>query len=270
MSLRMLNRPLDAPPTVDADAGGDRRPDDEAPMASTTAGGHSRPGPTGPAEIAPPLPFADRTEAGRALARRLAAADLPEPRVVLALPRGGVPVAAEVARALHAPLDLLLVRKIGAPDQPELAVAALADGTPPRLVIDERACRLAGVDRDDLDERARQASAEIARRRLRYLGDRARVAVAGTTAIVIDDGLATGTTARAALAALRDLGPARRILAVPVGAAESVAALRAECDAVVCLAEPVPFLAIGLHYRDFHQVGDDEVLAALGAAGSGG
>ena len=228
------------------------------------------PGPTGAGALASSLvlPYADRAEAGRALARRLAACDLPPPRVVIALPRGGVPVALEVARALQAPLDLLLVCRIGAPGQPEWAVAALADGSPPRLVVDEPACRLAGVGRGWIEAGVRRAVAENARRRQRYLGARPRLPVAGATVVVVDDGLATGNSARAALAALRDRQPARRVLAVPVGAAEAVAALRTECDAVICLAEPAPFGAIGLYYRDFRPVDDEAVMAALAAAGS--
>lgn len=212
------------------------------------------------------LPFADRTAAGRALAQRLAARGLPGPVVVLALPRGGVPVAAEIARTLGAPLDLMLVRKIGAPGQPELAVAAVADGTPPRVVVDEETSRLTGADRAYVDAQARVQLDEIARRRRVYLRGRPPVPLAGTTVIVVDDGIATGTTARAALAAVRRAGPARIVLAVPVAAPESLDALRADCDEIVCLADPSPLIAIGLHYVDFHQVDDDEVIGALDAA----
>jgi putative phosphoribosyl transferase len=213
--------------------------------------------------------FADRTEAGRALAQRLVDAALVPPLVVLALPRGGVPVAAEVARALGAPLDLLLVRKIGAPWQPELAVAALVDGDPPDIVVDETTSRMCGVDRDYIDQQARLEMREIERRRRIYLAGRAPVPVAGATVIVIDDGVATGTTIRAAMQALRRRHPARLVLAVPVAPADTVAELRAEADEVICLAQPEPFHAIGLHYGDFHQVSDDEVLAALRAAEPG-
>jgi len=213
--------------------------------------------------------FADRTEAGRALAQRLVEAALVPPLVVLALPRGGVPVAAEVARTLGAPLDLLLVRKIGAPWQPELAVAALVDGDPPDIVVDETTSRMCGVDRDYIDKQARLEMREIERRRRIYLAGRAPVPVAGATVIVIDDGVATGTTIRAAMKALRRRHPARLVLAVPVAPADTVAELRAEADEVICLAQPEPFHAIGLHYGDFHQVSDDEVLAALREAGPG-
>ena len=214
--------------------------------------------------------FTDRTEAGRALAQRLLRMSLPPPIVVLALPRGGVPIGAEVARALNAPLDLLLVRKIGAPWQPELAVAALVDGQPPDIVVDDETVAMTGVDREYIDTQARQQMHEIERRRRVYLHGRAPVSVEGATVIIVDDGIATGTTVRAALKALRRRKPARLVLAVPVAPSDTLAALRAEVDDIVCLAEPYPFHAIGLHYRDFHQVGDDEVLAALVATGAQG
>jgi putative phosphoribosyl transferase len=207
--------------------------------------------------------FRNRTEAGLALARRLVSTVGTGPVVVLALPRGGVPVAAEVARALGAPLDLLLVRKIGAPQQPELAVAAVVDGDPPDLVVDEETSALTGVDRAQIARWARRELPELARRRHVYLSGRAPLPLAGQTAIVVDDGIATGTTVRAALKALRRRRPARIVLAVPVAPPATLAALRAEADEVVCLAQPEPFQAIGLHYADFHQVDDDEVLAIL-------
>ncbi|MDP1692686.1 MAG: phosphoribosyltransferase [Burkholderiaceae bacterium] len=211
--------------------------------------------------------FADRTEAGRALAQRLVEMRLPRPLVVLALPRGGVPIGAEVARALHAPLDLLLVRKIGAPWQRELAVAAVVDGQPPDIVLDDETMALTGVDAAYVQAEAKKAMQEIERRRQVYLHGRAPIGVEGATVIVVDDGIATGTTVRAALKALRRRNPARLVLAVPVAPSDTLALLRGEVDEIVCLAEPFPFHAIGLYYRDFHQVGDDEVLAALDAAG---
>jgi putative phosphoribosyl transferase len=211
-------------------------------------------------------PFANRAEAGRLLAERLVALKLPTPRVVLALPRGGVPIAAIVARALHAPLDLLLVRKIGLPWQPELALAAVVDGERPEIVVDEAVQAYSDVEPDYIEKQAIVELREIARRRALYLRGRAAVPVAGCTAIVVDDGIATGTTVRAALKALRRRNPARLVLAVPVAPSDTLAELRNEVDQIVCLAEPYPFEAIGLHYRDFHQVPDDEVLAALDAA----
>ena len=210
--------------------------------------------------------FTDRREAGRALAQRLAGMALPAPIVVLALPRGGVPIGAEVARALEAPLGLLLVRKIGAPWQPELAVAAVVDGEPPDIVLDEETMAMTGVDTAYVEAEAKQQMHEIERRRGVYLRGRATVSVEGATVIVVDDGIATGTTVRAALKALGRRQPARLVLAVPLAPSDTLAALRGEVDELVCLAEPFPFHAIGLHYRDFHQVGDEEVLAALDAA----
>lgn len=216
------------------------------------------------------LPFADRASAGRALAERLVAMRLPPPVIVFALPRGGVPIGAVVARALAAPLDLLIVRKIGLPWQPELAVAALVDGDPPDLVVDHEVQQMFGVTRADIDAQAKRERDEIARRRALYLGGRAPRPTAGATAVVVDDGIATGTTMRAALRALRRRGPARLVLAVPVAPADTLARLRYEVDDVVCLASPEPFRAVGLHYDDFHQVDDAEVLAALAAPDAAG
>ncbi len=210
--------------------------------------------------------YANRTEAGRALAEHLLGMALPRPVVVLALPRGGVPVAAEIARVLQAPLDLLLVRKIGAPLQPELAVAAWVEGTPPALVRNEETCAALGVDAAYIEREVAFAAAEAARRRRRYLAGRAPVPIQGATVIVVDDGVATGTTLRAALRGLRSRQPARVVLAVPVGPPDTVAALRAEADEVVCLLQPKSLTAIGLHYRDFHQLDDEEVVAALHTA----
>jgi putative phosphoribosyl transferase len=210
--------------------------------------------------------FKDRADAGRRLAERLALMSLPPPVVVLALPRGGVPIGTEVARRLGAPLDLLLVRKIGAPGQPELAVAALVDGDGPEVVIDEETLAASGADRRHVQDQARVQWREIERRRDLYLKGRDRPALAGATVVVVDDGIATGTTVRAALQALRRRRPGRLVLAVPVAPADTVARLRAEVDELLCLASPEPFRAVGLHYRDFHQVEDDEVIVALDAA----
>ena len=211
--------------------------------------------------------FANRTEAGRALARRLAGMHLAGPLVVLALPRGGVPIGVEVARTLAAPLDLLLVRKIGAPGQRELAVAAVVDGPEPQIVYDEETMALTGADREYIASERREALREIERRRRVYLRGREPLPVAGATVIVVDDGIATGTTVRAALQALRRRHPARLVLAVPVAPADTLAQLGPEVDDIVCLARPEPFHAIGEHYVDFAQLEDDEVVAALDAAG---
>lgn len=217
--------------------------------------------------------FRDREAAGRALADELArlAADDPVFRagrgpVVMALPRGGVPIGLAVARTLDAPLDLVLVRKLGVPWQPELAAAAVVNGDAPETVLNERVMREAGLVETDLAPARERALAEIERRRAAWLSGRARPALAGRAVIVVDDGVATGSTARAALKALRRKGPAALILAVPVGAPDSLAALGCDADRVVCLDQPEPFLAIGQHYRDFRQLDDAEVIAGLDAA----
>lgn len=213
-----------------------------------------------------PARFADREQAARLLGAQLAKMKLEPPIVVLALPRGGVPIGAEVARALDASLDLLLVRKIGAPWQPELAVAAVVDGERPEVVIDESMLGMPGIDQEYIETQTHRELQEIARRRALYLKGREARPVGGATAIVVDDGIATGTTVRAALKALRRMGPRRLILAVPVAPADTCRALRREVDDLVCLAQPEPFRAIGLHYDDFHQLDDAEVMRALAAA----
>ena len=212
------------------------------------------------------LPFSDRKEAGLLLADRLLRLRLPPPITVIALPRGGVPVAAVIARVLHAPLDLVLVRKIGAPGQPELAMAAVADGDPPQLVTDESVWASEGGSSDDFESKTRDAMLEIERRRKVYLRGRAPLDLVGRTVVVVDDGIATGTTMRAALQALRKRQPAWLVLAVPVAARESIAMLRPEVDQLVCLAEPQIFQAVGRHYIEFDQVSDAEVLSAMDEA----
>jgi predicted phosphoribosyltransferase len=192
------------------------------------------------------MPFANRADAGRRLAEVLSAElTAGSDCVVLALPRGGLPVAAEIATALGAPLDLLLVRKIGVPYQPELAMGAVAEGSPLLVERDAETMRLAGVSMAEFGEILGQESREIERRRHLYLQGRSRVPLEGTTVIVVDDGLATGSTARAALRAARRQGPRRLVLAVPVAATRSLAAMRDEADAVVCLEDHEPFYAIG-------------------------
>jgi putative phosphoribosyl transferase len=209
-----------------------------------------------------PAPFTNRRAAGRALARALARKGLSDP-VVLALPRGGVPVAAEIARHLRAPLDIVLVRKIGVPLQRELAAAAVINGGNAEIVTNDDVMALAGLTRADIDQLAKRELAEIERRRRVYLQGRERVPLEGRTLILVDDGIATGASVRAALAALRRRQPRALLLAVPVAPADTVAALRAEVDDVVCLKTPDPFMAIGLHYRDFHQLSDEDVICAL-------
>lgn len=199
----------------------------------------------------------------------------PHAPVIMALPRGGVPVAAEVARGLHAPLGLVLVRKIGAPGQPELAVAAVAALPAPapgsalgavELVVDEATLRAVGATRDHVAGAQPLAQDELRRRRERYLAQHAQPQVAGRWVVLVDDGLATGTTARAAIAAIRRAGPAHLVLAVPVAPASAVAALAPLVDEWICLRQPPAFHAVGAHYRRFGQVSDDEVVQALRSA----
>lgn len=211
--------------------------------------------------------FSDRIDAGRQLAAAVKAKAYADP-VVLALPRGGVPVALEVARAIAAPLDLVLVRKIGVDFQPELAAAAVVNGDQPEIVVNEDVVKAANVSQDYLDAQVQAKLAEIDKRRQLYLKDRARAAIKDRTAIVVDDGIATGASIRAALHAMRRKNPARLVLAVPVAPAETLAVLRDEVDDIVCLATPEPFYAIGAHYADFRQIPDDEVVAMLTAAGA--
>ncbi len=208
------------------------------------------------------MSFRDRADAGRRLARALAAYKDQQP-VVLALPRGGVTVAAEVAVALDAPLDLILVRKIGVPFQPELAMGAVVDGDEPLVVRNEEIIRLAGISEAAFQGVCDKELAEIERRRQRYLGGRERVEVAGRAAIVIDDGIATGATTRAALRATRLRQPKQLILAVPVGPTDSLAAMRREADEVVCLEAHADLGAIGYYYSDFRPVPDEAVVALL-------
>jgi predicted phosphoribosyltransferase len=184
--------------------------------------------------------------------------------VVLALPRGGVPVAAEVAIALKAPLDLILVRKVGVPSQPELAMGAVVDGDAPIIVRNEDVIQLAGVTESEFKAVCDIELAEIERRRQRYLGDRERVEVGGRTAIVVDDGVATGATTRAALRATRLRRPKMLVLAVPVAPSRTLAELSQEADEIICLEDYELFGAIGLYYRDFRQVSDEEVIDTLG------
>ncbi len=206
--------------------------------------------------------FASREDAGRQLGDRLRAMSVIDP-LVMALPRGGVPVAVEVAEALQAPLDLVLVRKIGVPWQPELAAAAVVDGERPDLVLNGPVMAAAGLRDRDVEVLMRDHLVEIERRRRMYLGGRAPKAVVGRTVIVVDDGIATGTTVRAALTALRRRNPKRLVLAVPVAPEHTIAELTPLVDDVVCLARPRDFWAVGAYYADFHQVEDEEVVAAM-------
>jgi predicted phosphoribosyltransferase len=208
------------------------------------------------------MTFRDRSDAGRKLAAALARYKDRKP-VVLALPRGGVPVAAEVAAALNAPLDLVLVRKIGVPFQPELAMGAVVDGGAPLVVRNEDVIRLADVDEAEFKAVCERELEEIQRRRRLYLGTRERAEIAGHTAIVVDDGIATGATTRAALRATRQRNPAKLVLAVPVAPTDSLAAMRQEADDVVCLEDHELFGAIGYYYLDFRQITDNQVIRLL-------
>lgn len=206
--------------------------------------------------------FVDRRDAGRQLAGALRA-HRGEDLLVLALPRGGVPVAAEIAAALDAELDILLVRKLGFPFEAELAMGAIADAPEPVIVRNEAEIRASGISEAAFDSVCTRERAELARRRALYVGDRPHARVEGRTVILVDDGVATGATVKAAIIALRRMHPARLILAVPVGAPDVVAQLRREVDELVCLATPYPFGAIGYFYDDFGQLSDAEVVKAL-------
>jgi putative phosphoribosyl transferase len=208
------------------------------------------------------MTFEDRTDAGRQLARALTAYRDKKP-VILALPRGGVTVAAEVASALAAPLDLVLVRKIGVPQQPELAMGAVVDGGAPLIVRNEDVIALANVSETEFKAVCDNELAEIERRRKRYLGDRESVDVSGRTAVIVDDGIATGATVRAALRATQLRKPAKLVLAVPVAPTDTIDQLRAEADDVVCLEQHEFFGAIGFYYADFRQVSDATVIDTL-------
>lgn len=208
------------------------------------------------------MPFSNRREAGRSLAQALIHHRDRRP-VVLALPRGGVPVAAEVASALGAVLDLIIVRKIGVPYQPELAMGALADGPAPLVVRNEEVIRMARVSEEDFALVRDRELAEIQRRRSRYLANRPHTDLQGRVVIVIDDGIATGATTRAALRAVRAQRPARLILAIPVAPTEVLRELQGEADEIVCLESYRHFSAIGFFYADFAQISDDEVTGIL-------
>ena len=210
--------------------------------------------------------FADRVDAGRALADRLTAYANRSDVVVLGLPRGGVPVAAAVARALGAPLDVLLVRKLGAPEQPELAMGAIAeDGV---ALINEDVLRGLGLTRDDIDRATARERPELDRRLATYRGGRPGIPVDGRVAIVVDDGLATGASMEAACRTLAARGAARLVVAVPVASREACERLRTVAHEVIAVATPAPFYAVGAWYHDFSQTEDAEVVALLSSAPS--
>jgi predicted phosphoribosyltransferase len=211
-----------------------------------------------------PRPFRDRREAGQRLAANLAAYANDPGVLVLALPRGGVPVAYEVARALDAPLDVFLVRKLGVPGYEELAMGAIATGGV--RVLNQRVLREAGLSTADVEAVAAAELPELERREREYRGDRPPPRIGGKTAILVDDGLATGASMHAAVQALRLQAPRKIVVAVPIAAPETCDAFRAEVDDVVCAVTPESFVAVGLWYEDFSQTTDDEVRDLLARA----
>jgi putative phosphoribosyl transferase len=211
--------------------------------------------------------FRDRRDAGGRLAAALAHYSVERP-VVLALPRGGVPVAAMIATALAAPLDLILVRKIGVPFHKELAMGAVVDGGRPTIVRNQDVIAMAGITEEAFQSVCDAELGEIERRRRAYVGARAPVTVAGRTVVVVDDGLATGATMKAALRALKMRAPRRLVMAVPVAPPDTLAEMQPEADDIVCLEAPAAFDAIGAFYEDFRQVSDRQVIALLAACGA--
>ncbi|WP_159588999.1 phosphoribosyltransferase [Chelativorans xinjiangense] len=209
--------------------------------------------------------FNDRHEAGQRLAEALEHLKEENP-LVLALPRGGVPVAFEVAKALQAQIDLLMVRKLGAPGHPEYGIGALVDGADPQLVLNEEAMQVVKPSPEYVEAEKQRQLAEIERRRETYFAGRQPIPLAGRTVIVVDDGIATGGTVRVALKALRRAKVKRAVLAVPVAPRDTLDSLKADADEVVCLAAPLNFRAVGLHYRNFSQTSDAEVVRLLNAA----
>ena len=209
--------------------------------------------------------FEDRQDAGRALAKRLEKID-PKLTVILALPRGGVTVAREVCDATGAPLDLIIVRKVGTPGQRELAVGAIADGgsgADSNLVINQDVAAMCGLSEDAVRALARDEEPELERRRQAYLGAREPIDLSGKTAVIVDDGIATGATMRAAIKSARSRRAARVVVAVPVAAQDTIDELSPQVDDIICLATPSPFWAVGQHYADFPQVSDEAVVEAL-------
>ena len=206
-------------------------------------------------------PFANRVDAGHALARRLASYAGRSDVVVLGLPRGGVPVAAQVADALGAPLDVFLVRKLGTPWHRELAMGAIASGGV--RVVNDEVVRWLGISPEEIDRIAAEETTELERRESAYRGGRASPEVAGRVVILVDDGLATGSTMRAAAQAVRQRRPSRVIVAVPVGASDTCRDLQTIADEVLCARTPEPFSAVGQWYLDFDQTSDEEVRELL-------
>lgn len=209
--------------------------------------------------------FEDRRDAGRRLAARLIRLKAQHP-LVLALPRGGVPVGYEVACALDAPLDVIVVRKLGAPGQPELGIGAVVDGDNPQSVLNEDLVRELHVSSRFLQAEMATELEEVHRRQIRYRGGRPPLPIAGQLVIVVDDGIATGGSIRAAVRGVRRAGPSHLVLAVPVAPSDTIESLRGDVDEIVCLSTPPWFGAVGNFYRDFDQTTDEEVIRLLDAA----
>jgi len=216
-------------------------------------------------DVAPFVAFEDRADAGRKLAAALLRLKDEQP-IVLALPRGGVPVGFDVAKALSAPLDIVLVRKIGAPRQKELGLGAVVDGPHPHIVLNEDVVRVVQPGDEYIQAEAARQMSEIERRRKLYRQRRPPLEVGGRTLIVVDDGIATGGTMKAVLKALREMQPEKLVLAVPVAPVDSIEDLSPLVDDVVVLAMPEPFYAVGAYYRDFTQTSDQEVIDLLARA----
>jgi putative phosphoribosyl transferase len=206
--------------------------------------------------------FSDRAEAGRRLGEELAGLGLVDP-VVLALPRGGVPVAAEVARIIGAPMDIVIVRKVGAPGNRELAIAAIVDGSPPDIVLTREILEAYGLEEAEIARLVAAERPELDRRRIAYRGKRHPLSVTGKTIVIVDDGAATGTTMKVAVRAMKRRSPREIVVALPVAPPETVTSLKQESNRVICLEQPRHFMALSYHYRSFPQLTDDEVNAAL-------
>jgi putative phosphoribosyl transferase len=212
-----------------------------------------------------PFMFKDRQDAGRLLLAELEKGPLSDP-LVLALPRGGVLVGWEIASELQAEFDVLIVRKLGAPRQPELAIGAVVDGSCPQTILNHRLIESLEVSPDYLKQEIQAQLKEVGRRKEKYRGRRAPARIEGRTVIVVDDGIATGATVRASLAALRLGRASRLVLAVPVAPPDALAGLRDEVDSIACLAAPPDFQAVGQFYEDFHPVSDEQVIQCLNDA----